>query len=114
MVASFFGGVPLLPAFGFAFAGIRVAALAARLLKKRREAKFLDALPDAVDVIVRGIKAGLPLFESIKVVAADSPNRCAANSTPSSRPRPSACRSVKPASAFMSECRFRRRTSSVS
>jgi tight adherence protein B len=42
-------------------------------LKKRREAKFLVALPDAVDVIVRGIKAGLPLFDSIKVVAADSP-----------------------------------------
>jgi tight adherence protein B len=42
-------------------------------LKKRREKRFLKALPDAVDVIVRGIKAGLPLFESIKVVAADSP-----------------------------------------
>ena len=42
-------------------------------LKKRREANFLKALPDAVDVIVRGIKAGLPLFESIKVVAADAP-----------------------------------------
>src|SRR6201991_4106191 len=42
-------------------------------LKKRREKKFLKALPDAVDVIVRGIKAGLPLFESIKVVAADAP-----------------------------------------
>src|SRR3982750_1056896 len=41
--------------------------------KRRREAKFLKALPDAVDVIVRGIKAGLPLFESIKVVAADAP-----------------------------------------
>jgi tight adherence protein B len=42
-------------------------------LKKRREKAFLAALPDAVDVIVRGIKAGLPLFESIKVVAADAP-----------------------------------------
>ena len=42
-------------------------------LKKRREAKFLHGFPDAVDVIVRGIKAGLPLFESLKVVAADSP-----------------------------------------
>jgi tight adherence protein B len=42
-------------------------------LKKRREKRFLRALPDAVDVIVRGIKAGLPLFESIKVVAADAP-----------------------------------------
>src|SRR5580704_3238444 len=42
-------------------------------LKKRREQAFLKALPDAVDVIVRGIKAGLPLFESIKVVAVDAP-----------------------------------------
>ena len=42
-------------------------------LKKRREANFLKGLPDAVDVIVRGIKAGLPLFESIKGVAADAP-----------------------------------------
>src|SRR5258705_847191 len=42
-------------------------------LKKRREKAFLKALPDGVDVIVRGIKAGLPLFESIKVVAADAP-----------------------------------------
>ncbi|NEW90314.1 pilus assembly protein, partial [Rhodopseudomonas sp. WA056] len=42
-------------------------------LKRRREKKFLAALPDAVDVIVRGIKAGLPLFDSIKVVAADAP-----------------------------------------
>ena len=42
-------------------------------LKTRREKAFLKALPDAVDVIVRGIKVGLPLFESIKVVAADAP-----------------------------------------
>ena len=42
-------------------------------LKKRREKQFIAALPDAVDIIVRGIKAGLPLFDSIKVVAADAP-----------------------------------------
>ena len=41
-------------------------------MKKRRERKFLEGLPDAVDIIVRGIKAGLPLFDSIKVVAADA------------------------------------------
>ncbi len=42
-------------------------------LKKRRENKFLDAFPDAVDVIVRGIKAGLPLLDSMKVIVSDSP-----------------------------------------
>jgi tight adherence protein B len=44
-----------------------------RYLKKRRERKFLDAFPDAVDTIVRGIKAGLPLIDSMRMIAADAP-----------------------------------------
>jgi tight adherence protein B len=64
----------LLGAVGLAFAaGFGLPRWILGFLKKRREKKFLKALPDAVDVIVRGIKAGLPLFESIKVVAADAP-----------------------------------------
>jgi tight adherence protein B len=61
-------------AAGLAFAGgFGLPRWSLNYLKKRREKKFLSALPDAVDVIVRGIKAGLPLFESIKVVATDAP-----------------------------------------
>jgi tight adherence protein B len=61
-------------ALGMAFAaGLGLPRWLLGYLKKRRETAFLKALPDAVDVIVRGIKAGLPLFESIKVVAADAP-----------------------------------------
>lgn len=61
-------------AAGLAFAaGFGVPRWLLGFLKKRRETAFLRALPDAVDVIVRGIKAGLPLFESLKVVAVDSP-----------------------------------------
>jgi tight adherence protein B len=72
--SALFVGGGLLGAGGLAFAaGFGLPRWALGYLKKRREAKFLKALPDAVDVIVRGIKAGLPLFESIKVVAADSP-----------------------------------------
>ncbi len=41
-------------------------------LKKRREAKFLNNFPDAVDVIVRGIKAGLPLLDCLKMIAVES------------------------------------------
>ena len=67
-------GGSLLGAAGLAFAaGFGLPRWGLSFLKKRREAAFLKALPDAVDVIVRGIKAGLPLFESIKVVAADAP-----------------------------------------
>jgi Flp pilus assembly protein TadB len=64
----------LLGALGLAFAaGLGLPRWILGYLKTRREKAFLKALPDAVDVIVRGIKAGLPLFESIKVVAADAP-----------------------------------------
>jgi tight adherence protein B len=74
-VAAMFVGGGLLGAVGLAFAaGFGLPRWALNFLKKRREAAFLKALPDAVDVIVRGIKAGLPLFESIKVVAADAPD----------------------------------------
>jgi tight adherence protein B len=69
-----FAGGGFLGAAGLAFAaGFGLPRWALNFLKKRREKAFLKALPDAVDVIVRGIKAGLPLFESIKVVAADAP-----------------------------------------
>src|SRR6201995_4087427 len=79
LALAFFGGAwfvggGLLGAVGLAFAaGFGLPRWGLSFLKKRREAAFLKALPDAVDVIVRGIKAGLPLFESIKVVAVDAP-----------------------------------------
>jgi tight adherence protein B len=41
-------------------------------LKKRREKKFLNSFPDAVDVIVRGIKSGLPLLDSLKIIALEA------------------------------------------
>ena len=42
-------------------------------LKTRRENKFLNTFPDSVDVIVRGIKAGLPLLDSLKIIANEAP-----------------------------------------
>jgi tight adherence protein B len=72
-VPMFLGAGPV-AAVGLAFAaGFGFPRWLLGFLKTRREKKFLKELPDAVDVIVRGIKAGLPLFESLKVVAADSP-----------------------------------------
>jgi tight adherence protein B len=59
-------------AIGFAAAfGLPFWLLA--FLKKRRENSFLNAFPDAVDVIVRGIKSGLPLGDCLKIIAADAP-----------------------------------------
>jgi len=60
----------IVPALAFGFAGgFGIPLWLLKFLKKRREAKFLNALPDAVDVIVRGIKAGLPLLDSMKLIA---------------------------------------------
>jgi tight adherence protein B len=71
---TFLAGGGLIAAIGMAFAaGFGLPRWTLSFLKARREKAFLAALPDAVDVIVRGIKAGLPLFESIKVVATDAP-----------------------------------------
>jgi len=66
-------GLGLVAGLGFAFAascGIPFWLLS--FLKKRRESKFLYNFPDAVDVIVRGIKAGLPLLDSLKLIANES------------------------------------------
>jgi tight adherence protein B len=68
-----FLGVGLLQSLGIGFAaGAGVPFWLLSFLKKRREAKFLEAFPDAVDVIVRGIKAGLPLLDSLKLIASEA------------------------------------------
>ena len=41
-------------------------------LKRRRESRFLEVFPDAVDVIVRGIKSGLPLGDCLKMIAQEA------------------------------------------
>lgn len=38
-------------------------------LKKRRIQKFLDELPNAMDVIVRGVRSGLPLGDCLRIIA---------------------------------------------
>ena len=42
-------------------------------LIKRRAKKFLAAFPDATDIIVRGIKSGLPVHECLKIIAKEAP-----------------------------------------
>jgi tight adherence protein B len=72
-LAGWIGGIGLLAALGLGFAaGCGVPLWLLSFLKKRREARFLALFPDAVDVIVRGIKSGLPLLDCLKVIAQDS------------------------------------------
>ncbi len=71
--AVLFGtGLVVALALGFA-AGFGMPRWMLNYLRKRRQWRFLNAFPDAVDVIVRGVKAGLPLHDSMRAIVNDSP-----------------------------------------
>lgn len=40
---------------------------------QRRQKKFADEFSNAIDVIVRGVKSGLPVNECLKIIAAEAP-----------------------------------------
>jgi len=70
-----FSGAGLLVATGLGFTGaFGVPRWLLAFLKKRRDSRFLEALPDAVDIIVRGVKAGLPLLDCIKMITQEAPD----------------------------------------
>ena len=67
-----FGFGPL-PTLGFGFsAGILLPHFFVNFKRKRRLRKFSNEFPNAVDVIVRGVKAGLPLVDCLKVIGRES------------------------------------------
>ncbi len=73
-VLGYMSGTGLLVAVGLGFAGAFGAPRwLLSFLKKRRESKFLAGLPDAVDIIVRGVKAGLPLLDCIRMISVEAP-----------------------------------------
>ena len=70
-VAAGFGPVAL------ALAIVTAAALIAlffKIVRSRRIARFAELLPDAIDVIVRGLKVGYPLPAAIELVAREMPD----------------------------------------
>ncbi len=42
-------------------------------LRGRRQKKFVDEFSNAIDVIVRGVKSGLPVNECLKIIAREAP-----------------------------------------
>ncbi|MDJ0944305.1 MAG: type II secretion system F family protein [Kiloniellales bacterium] len=71
-IASIVGLTPL-PAnilIGLGF-GIGVPHMVIGYLIKRRQSKFLNFFPDAIELMVRGIKSGLPVSESITNVGTE-------------------------------------------
>ena len=66
-------GLPLYAAAAIAVAGLLgVPRWIVNFLRKRRMNKFVNELANAMDVIVRGVKAGLPLNDCVKIIAAEA------------------------------------------
>ena len=64
---------PLLVMAGMAIAGgLGLPRWALKYLKKRREKRFSEQFATAVDIIVRGVKAGLPLGDCLNIIANES------------------------------------------
>ena len=77
VVSLLFGllfGLPwfILPALPLVF-GLGLPRWVVGFIAGRRAKKFSLEFPNAVDVIVRGIKSGLPVHECFKIIARESP-----------------------------------------
>lgn len=68
--------------FGFGFASVALGVFATGasvvfyLMRRRsqRISSFADQLPDAIDIIVRGVRVGLPLTSALALVAREMPD----------------------------------------
>ena len=50
-------------------------------LTRRRQFKFIDEFANSIDIIVRGVKSGLPLIECLNIIAREAPPPIAAEFT---------------------------------
>lgn len=67
-------GLPILVVMGVGLIfGLGVPRWVVGFLAKRRMKKFSLEFPNAVDIIVRGIKSGLPVHECFKIIGRESP-----------------------------------------
>ncbi len=69
----YFLGVPWYVAAGSGFVGLfGFPRWFLGFLRRRRMNRFLNDFADAIDVMVRGLKAGLPVSEAMKIIASES------------------------------------------
>ncbi len=69
LLAYVFGGNPWIALAAALVGGAGLPLWTLKFLEKRRLKKFVALFPDAIDIIVRGVKAGLPLGDCLRVIA---------------------------------------------
>jgi tight adherence protein B len=76
-LVALMAGQNILVALGLGFAGgFGMPRWFLKMQTKRRQSKFVEQFADAIDVIVRGVKSGLPLNECLRIIARESPEPC--------------------------------------
>jgi Flp pilus assembly protein TadB len=53
-------------------AAVAAPAVLLRLLQSRYQSKFLDPFPDALDLMCRAVRAGLPVFDAMEVASREA------------------------------------------
>lgn len=72
-IAAFFAGAPMLVLPGAFLAGtFGLPRWYVAFVRARRVKKFLNEFPNALDIIVRAVKSGLPLNDGIRLIATES------------------------------------------
>ncbi|WP_407048556.1 type II secretion system F family protein [Methyloraptor flagellatus] len=71
-VVMFLSGNPLVAGGAGVIGFLGLPRWAISFMRKRRMKKFLDELPNAVDVIVRGIRSGLPLGDCLRIISVEA------------------------------------------
>jgi tight adherence protein B len=70
---TFIGGAPIWAVPGAALAaGVGLPRWVIAYLRARRVKAFLQELPNALDIIVRSVKSGLPLNDGIRLIATEA------------------------------------------
>lgn len=71
-VPMFLGAPLLISALACFVGGLGLPRWFLGFLRRRRQNTFLNDFADAIDVMVRGLKAGLPVSEAMKIIATES------------------------------------------
>nr|WP_078708948.1 type II secretion system F family protein [Consotaella salsifontis] len=68
----FIGSLPVVLCLAI-IVGLGLPRWTIQMLRKRRQKQFLNEFANAVDVIVRGVRSGLPLNDCLRMIASDAP-----------------------------------------
>jgi tight adherence protein B len=73
VIVLFMGSPPWVALLATFALGVGLPRFFLKRITAKRQAKFLHEFANAIDIIVRGIKSGLPLNDCLQIIASESP-----------------------------------------